>query len=158
MMAMYDNPDGLHRLMRFLADGALAFTAWLESEGLYTLNNEDDYIGSGTTGHTRDLPATGSEPTRPARQDLWCLSESQETSGRVTKLAGGNPLSHGAPERYVHFGGEWAPGPRQTPTRTEDTPHGPAGFVTRLRCRPGARRSEHAGERGRHYRSRAPSR
>jgi hypothetical protein len=81
MMAMYDNPDGLHRLMRFLADDALAFTAWLESEGLYTLNNEDDYIGSGSMGYTRDLPAAGHNEQRPARRDLWCLSESQETVG-----------------------------------------------------------------------------
>ncbi len=81
MMAMYDNPDGVHRLMRFLADDALAFTGWLESEGLYTLNNENDYTGSGTLGYTATLPLPGSDPARPARQDLWCLSESQETVG-----------------------------------------------------------------------------
>ncbi|MBI5834942.1 MAG: hypothetical protein HZB16_21785 [Armatimonadetes bacterium] len=77
MLAMYDNPAGLHRLMAFLRDDHLAFSAWLEAEGLYTLNNENDYIGSGSEGYTADLAADG-----PARaRDLWVLLESQETVG-----------------------------------------------------------------------------
>lgn len=82
MLAMYDNPTGLHRLMAFLRDDHLAFANWLEREGLYTLNNENDYVGSGTLGYTRALPHTGGPPGAPVRkQDLWVLSESQETVG-----------------------------------------------------------------------------
>jgi hypothetical protein len=82
MLYMYDHPAGLHRLMAFLRDDHLAFTQWLEREGLYSLNNANDYIGSGSMGYTRDLPqpdAVAGAPVR--RKDLWCLSESQETVG-----------------------------------------------------------------------------
>jgi hypothetical protein len=82
MLYMYDDPAGLHRLMAFLRDDHLAFARWLEREGLYTLNNENDYIGSGSMGYTRDLPATGWQAGMPVRiRDLWVLLESQETVG-----------------------------------------------------------------------------
>lgn len=80
MLDMYDNPEGLHRLMAFLRDGTLNLLDRLESEGLFTLNNEGDYVGSGGFGWTRELPAadfSGKVRTR----DLWCLCESQETVG-----------------------------------------------------------------------------
>jgi hypothetical protein len=80
MLLMYDNPEGLHRLMAFLRDDHLRFAAWLESEGLLSLNNENDYIGSGSMGYTRRLPAGQKPPGAPARcRDLWVLLESQET-------------------------------------------------------------------------------
>ena len=80
MMAMYDNPDGLHRVMAFLRDDHLAYAQWLEGEGLLSLNNENDYIGSGSMGYTCDLPVSGNgDPVRTA--DQWVLLESQETVG-----------------------------------------------------------------------------
>lgn len=89
MIGLYDNPEGIHRLMRFLTDDALAFTWWLESEGLYTPNNENDYTGSGSMGYTRDLPAQTSQTGSPVgRSDLWCLSESQETVGVSAEMFG----------------------------------------------------------------------
>jgi len=82
MLAMYDNPQGLHRLMAFLRDDHIAMVDWLEAEGLYTLNNENDYVGSGTVGYTRELPQADWQPGDPVRtKDLWVLSESQETVG-----------------------------------------------------------------------------
>jgi len=82
MLAMFDNPGGLHRLMAFLRDDHAAYARWLEVEGLLTLNNENDYIGSGSMGYTRALPADGYDPDAGARlRDLWVLSESQETVG-----------------------------------------------------------------------------
>jgi hypothetical protein len=82
MLAMYDNPAGLHRLMSFLRDDHLAFCRWLEREGLLSLNNGNDYIGSGSEGHTRDLPRAGWKPGDPVRmKDCWALLESQETVG-----------------------------------------------------------------------------
>ena len=78
MTDMCENPDGVHRLMAFLRDGTMAMIEALERDGLLTLNNEGDYVGSGGFGWTRQLPAadfTGTARTR----DLWCLSESQET-------------------------------------------------------------------------------
>jgi hypothetical protein len=82
MLYMYDNPGGLHRLMAFLRDDHLAYARWLEREGLLSLNNRNDYIGSGSMGYTRELPQRDLAPGAPARcRDLWVLSESQETVG-----------------------------------------------------------------------------
>ena len=82
MLAMYDNPEGLHRLMSFLHDDHLAFARWLEHEGLLTPNNENDYIGSGSMGYSNDLPLADYIPGAPVRmKDLWLLLESQETVG-----------------------------------------------------------------------------
>ena len=82
MLYMYDDPDGLHRIMGFLRDDQVAYSKWLESEGLLSLNNEGDYIGSGSRGYTTDLPQSDYSPDAPPRlRDLWVLSESQETVG-----------------------------------------------------------------------------
>ena len=82
MLSMYDNPDGLHRLMGFLRDDHLNLSAKLEVEGLYTLNNENDYIGSGSMGYSRELGNGG----KVGEADLWVLSESQETVGVSPEL------------------------------------------------------------------------
>jgi len=82
MVDTLDNPEGLHRLMAFLRDDHLAFAEWLEKEGLLTLNNENDYLGSGSMGYTHDLPESGARDTDPVRmKDQWVLLESQETVG-----------------------------------------------------------------------------
>ncbi|MGQ9631262.1 MAG: hypothetical protein ACUVXI_13280 [bacterium] len=82
MLSMYDNPEGLHRLMKFIHDDFLAFADWLEREGLLSLNNENDYIGSGSMGYTRDLPQPDwREGDSVRKRDLWVLLESQETVG-----------------------------------------------------------------------------
>ncbi len=82
MLAMYDDPEGLHALMAFLCDDHLQSLDWLESNGLLAPNNEDDYVGSGTVGYTDELPAMGYEPSHPGRvKDMWGLVESQETVG-----------------------------------------------------------------------------
>jgi len=80
MLYMFDDPEGLHRVMRFLCDDHLAFAEWLEQEGLLCLNNENDYIGSGSIGYTRELPLQQGTTTMPAQMaDMWVLLESQET-------------------------------------------------------------------------------
>ena len=82
MMAMYDNPKGLHRLMAFLRDDFLHYLDWFECEGLLPLNNEDDYVGSGSMGYSNQLPQPDWKEGDPVRvKDMWGLSESQETVG-----------------------------------------------------------------------------
>lgn len=82
MLYMYDQPEGLHRLMAFLRDDRLALLQWLEQEGLLNLNNENDYIGSGSRGYTHALPQSDWTPGAPVRaRDIWSLIESQETVG-----------------------------------------------------------------------------
>jgi len=78
MMDLCDDPDGLRRLMAFLRDGTMDMVSFLEENGLYTLNNEGDYVGSGGFGWTTQLPSKD-YAGRARAKDLWCLSESQET-------------------------------------------------------------------------------
>jgi len=82
MLTMYDDPDGLHQIMAFLRDDHLAYAEWLQSEGLLSLNNENDYCGSGSIGYVRDLPQPDYADGDPVRTiDQWVLLESQETVG-----------------------------------------------------------------------------
>jgi len=82
MWFMYDDPEGLHRIMQFLCDDHLAYASWLEREGLLSLNNENDYVGSGSIGYVPDLPQPDWTEGDPVRmKDTWVLLESQETVG-----------------------------------------------------------------------------
>jgi hypothetical protein len=82
MMILYDNPAGLHRLMAFLRDDFLHLLDWFESEKLLTLNNQNDYVGSGSIGYTTELPSQVKTAGQAVlARDLWGLSESQETVG-----------------------------------------------------------------------------
>ncbi len=82
MVYMCTNPEGMHRLMAFLQSDCLAFIDWLERERLLSLNNENDYIGSGSMGYSRALPQPGWKEGGPVRaKDMWTLTESQETVG-----------------------------------------------------------------------------
>lgn len=80
MLYMVDDPEGLHRLMWFLHDDILSYAQWLEREGLLSLNNENDYIGSGSVGYAAELPHVGINGC-VRMEDMWVLSESQETVG-----------------------------------------------------------------------------
>ncbi len=81
MLAMYDAPESLHRLMDFLCEDNLAFLDFLERENLLSLNNENDYCGSGSRGYTHDLPQPDARSDAVRCIDTWCLLESQETVG-----------------------------------------------------------------------------
>ena len=86
MMAMVDNPQGLHRLMAFLRDDLMQLLDRFEDERVLSLNNEDDYVGSGSIGYTDELPGRADVLAQEGESavcvhDLWGLSESQETVG-----------------------------------------------------------------------------
>lgn len=82
MVYMFDQPEALHRLMAFLRDDNIALMEWMARENLINLNNENDYVGSGSRGYTRALPVAHKEAGAPLEtQDLWVLLESQETVG-----------------------------------------------------------------------------
>lgn len=78
MLLMFDNPEGLHRLMAFLRDDQMLFLDWLESENLLPLNNGADYIAAGSVGYTEDLPAPDFSG-RVRTIDRWGGFESQES-------------------------------------------------------------------------------
>ncbi|MCX7933958.1 MAG: hypothetical protein N3A66_01710 [Planctomycetota bacterium] len=80
-LAMYDEPEALHRLMEFLRDNALRVMRWAEAEGLLTLNNGPaDNIASSIL-ITDKLPAPDYDGKRVRLCDMWGSAESQETVG-----------------------------------------------------------------------------
>ncbi len=82
MLAMFDQPEALHRIMRFLHDDMLNLIQWAQREHLLFDHNESDYVGSGGQAYTDELPANGRAPDAPARlSDMWGFGESQETVG-----------------------------------------------------------------------------
>jgi len=74
----HDDPDAFHAIMRFLCEDALTYIHFMTDEGLFCLNNGNDYIGSGAYGYTSRLPGDSFDGhVRP--EHLWCLMESQES-------------------------------------------------------------------------------
>jgi hypothetical protein len=78
MVDMVDNPDWMHRAMRFLSDGQLHLLDNLEAQGLLSLNNGNQYVGSGHWGWTDELPTAGYQPDRVRTRDMWGFTEGQE--------------------------------------------------------------------------------
>lgn len=89
MLAMYDQPEALHRLMAWLRDEHLHFIRRLETEGVLSLNNTNGYTGSGGVAYTRELPQPDWNEGAPVRlRDLWGFAESQETVGVSPQMFG----------------------------------------------------------------------
>ena len=78
LLLPYDDPDAFHAIMRFLTDEQMLLCDFLEKEDVFTLNNGNDYIGSGGYGYTDDLPQADFDG-HVRTKDLWCLLESQES-------------------------------------------------------------------------------
>ena len=81
LFLMYDDPGMVHRIMGLLRDGYLAKLDFLETNNLLSLNNNHAYVGSGGIGYTRELPRRQLDESGVRPQDMWCLTESQETVG-----------------------------------------------------------------------------
>ncbi len=74
------NPDLIHRIMGILRDGWMALLDQLEDQDLLRLNNDGSWVGSGGLGWSDELP----QPDFAGKvrcEDMWGMSESQETSG-----------------------------------------------------------------------------
>jgi hypothetical protein len=79
-MDMSDDPELVHAAMRFLMEGVLEGMDVLESQGLLSLNNGNDYCGSGSFGWSRELPSPGFDGTHVRLIDLWGFSTAQTMS------------------------------------------------------------------------------
>ena len=89
MYAMYDSPDALHALMRFITADTLRILRWMESEGLLSPNNGNDYAGSGSYGFTDELPRADRRAGAALQtQDLWGNLNSQESVGISPEMFG----------------------------------------------------------------------
>ena len=82
LFAMYDDPDGVHALLRFLMEDKFEMLDELERLQLVNYNSECWHIGSGGLGFTRNLPGYTHPGNVPVTfHDTWGLIESQETVG-----------------------------------------------------------------------------
>jgi hypothetical protein len=76
---MSDDPELLHAGMRRLMEGRLEWLQSLEDQKLMTLNNGNDYVGSGAFGYTDELPQP--DFAGDVRLlDLWGFCEAQTMS------------------------------------------------------------------------------
>lgn len=76
---MSDEPELLHAGMRRLMEGKLAWLESLEQQDVLSLNNENNYVGSGGFGFTRELPAPDFDG-RVRLKDMWGFCEAQTMS------------------------------------------------------------------------------
>lgn len=80
-MAMMDQPDAVHRLMRYLTDNQIRMMRFYEQEGLLTLNNGNHQTGMSSYGFTDELPAAGYDGRKARLKDIWLWVESEEMAG-----------------------------------------------------------------------------
>lgn len=77
--AIYDEPEAVHELMRFLTDDYIRVAKWKEENGLLTIRNSfEDIISSHL--FTDELPSPGYDG-KVRLIDSWIWAESQETVG-----------------------------------------------------------------------------
>lgn len=89
MLYMFDAPDELKALMKFLSDEMANYMNQLEKLEILSYNNENEMIGSGNWGLTSGLPSYKSPVKGPIKfKDLWGFCESQETVGVSPEMFG----------------------------------------------------------------------
>jgi len=89
MLYMYDQPEALHQLMALLARDISLYMDFLEAEEILSYNTGCNYIGSGSIGHSTQLPSCEHPVERPLKMaDLWGFAESQETVGISPEMFG----------------------------------------------------------------------
>jgi len=89
MLAMCDQPEGLHRLMAWMRDECRQYLSWLERERLLNDNCDSPMTGTDGSGYTACLPARDRRAGDPVQlKDLWGLAESQETVGISPEMFG----------------------------------------------------------------------
>lgn len=81
MFAMFDDPDEMHQLFSFIKEDIIRYIRWQEKEGLLTLNNGNDYAGSGSYGFTSEIPRRTVDGNEIISKDLWGNMNSQESVG-----------------------------------------------------------------------------
>lgn len=81
MWDMVDDPEFAHRGIGKLLKLKLEWLDSLEQQGLLSLNNGNDYVGSGGLGFTDELPGPDFDGQRVRFRDMWGFGEAQEAVG-----------------------------------------------------------------------------
>jgi hypothetical protein len=61
MLDLYDEPEWVHQLMRFISEGIEGIYNFYEDNGLLRINNKNHYVGSGGLGYTDELHSDSEE-------------------------------------------------------------------------------------------------
>ncbi|MFO7870459.1 MAG: hypothetical protein R6V03_03390 [Kiritimatiellia bacterium] len=85
-LALYDCPDKVHGIMRYLCDNASRMCRWAEREGLLALNNGNQETCGTCYNFTTLLPKREVEPGKVKLKDMWAAMDSQETVGISPEL------------------------------------------------------------------------
>lgn len=80
MYDLVDEPEMVHRVMRFFTDGVKSMLRQYEEYNLISLNNDGTFHYTGGIGYTNDLPAPGFDPGHVRLCDVWGAAEAQEFS------------------------------------------------------------------------------
>ncbi len=75
---VYDEPETLHRLMRYLCDDKARLFRFMEKEKLLDINTDTQMAGPRAYGYVSGLPNLGHDGPL-ALKDLWGWAESQES-------------------------------------------------------------------------------
>lgn len=78
--ALYDEPDGVHRIMEYVLNNAFALMDFFEKERIMYINNDTTDMGNSTYPMTDALPAPGYTGV-PRLVDMYLRTDSQETVG-----------------------------------------------------------------------------
>lgn len=78
---LYDDPEWVREFLRFLAAAHHAQLDAMENEGILTLNNGPEWIGTGGIGYTGELPAPGFDPAHVRLKDIWGGLQAQDLVG-----------------------------------------------------------------------------
>ena len=94
LIALCDNPQGVHALMAYLRDDRLANLQYLENEGLLTTDwNNGQGLGDVIPGGQR----AGSDTDRATLEQLWAFAECQELSSASPQMLNEFALPYIAP-------------------------------------------------------------
>ncbi len=85
LLWVYDQPEVLNKLQRYLCDDRIRFYKWLERENLIDSNVDNQSSGPSSYGYVSDLPAPNSKE-KYSLTDVWGWPESQETTPVSPKM------------------------------------------------------------------------
>ena len=74
----YDNEAAFRQLLDFLLDDNIRYIEWMEAEGLFVPNTDNQFAGPSGYGYVSSLPDADGKPAKAS--DCWTWCESQETN------------------------------------------------------------------------------
>ncbi|OGV62961.1 MAG: hypothetical protein A2498_05765 [Lentisphaerae bacterium RIFOXYC12_FULL_60_16] len=76
-MDLLDHPEMVHRAVRRIVDGHIGMAKAFEEMGVFRLCNRNQYVGSGGTSYSTELPGPDYDGKRVRPMDLWGFATAQ---------------------------------------------------------------------------------